>query len=106
MNAGRKALPASIVEMPDSRISFTSRSCNVPLARSTRPFAWGAFAQMMSMLSWSSARPNWVGHPIAARRVLPVDPEHAVLVRIERNRLAVALKVGPRRLEIVEGRLG
>ena len=48
------------VEMPDSRISFTSRSCNVPLARSTRPFAWGAFAQMMSMLSWSSARPNWV----------------------------------------------
>jgi hypothetical protein len=39
MNAGRNALPAAIVSMPDNRISFTSRSCNVPLARSTRPLA-------------------------------------------------------------------
>jgi hypothetical protein len=28
--------------------------------RSTRPFAWGVFAQMMSMLSSPSARPNCV----------------------------------------------
>ena len=37
---------------------------------------------------------------------MPVDPEHAVLVGVERHRLAVALQVGPRGFEIVEGRLG
>jgi len=32
----------------------------VPNARSTRPFAWGLLAQMMSMFSYDSARPNCV----------------------------------------------
>src|SRR3954466_8770954 len=54
MNAGRTWLPASIVEMPASRISFTSRSCRVLLARSTRPLTWGALAQMVD----SSGRRN------------------------------------------------
>src|SRR5450759_1374606 len=40
--------------------SLTSRSCKVLCARSTRPFAWLELAQMMSMLSASRARPNWV----------------------------------------------
>ena len=60
MNPGSHAFAAAIVEIPASRSSFTSRSCNVPNARSTRPFACGLFAQMMSMLSSDSARPNWV----------------------------------------------
>src|ERR1019366_4024837 len=29
MNAGRNSLPAAMVSMPHSRISFTSRSCSV-----------------------------------------------------------------------------
>jgi hypothetical protein len=49
MKAGRNALPASIVSMPRSRISFTSRSCSVQLARSTRPLACEELAQMISM---------------------------------------------------------
>jgi hypothetical protein len=36
MTAGRNALLAAMVSMPHSRISFTSRSCSVPLARSRR----------------------------------------------------------------------
>jgi len=46
--------------MPSSLIALTRRSCNVPLARSTRPLACGEWAQMISMLSFSSARPKWV----------------------------------------------
>src|SRR5215208_713490 len=83
MNAGRNWLPASIVEMPASRISFTSRSCRVLFARSTE-----------------------LGHAVSARSVLTVDPEHAVLVGVERHRLTVALQVGPRGFEVVKGRLG
>jgi adenylate cyclase len=51
---------ASIKAIPASRISFTSRSCNVPNARSTRPLACGRLAQMMSIFSAASARPNCV----------------------------------------------
>src|SRR5208283_4410444 len=58
MNAGTQAFAASIVEMSARRSSFTSRSCNVPNARSTRPFACGLLAQMMSMFSSDSTRPN------------------------------------------------
>jgi hypothetical protein len=43
-----------------SRSSFTSRSWSVRCARSTRPLAWGVFAQGMSMLNSDSARPNCV----------------------------------------------
>jgi len=60
MNAGRRAFPSARSDAPASRGSLTSRSCKVLCARSTRPFAWLELAQMMSMLSASSARPNWV----------------------------------------------
>src|SRR4051812_29124550 len=103
MNAGRNALPASIVEMPASRNSFTSRSCRVLLARSTRPLAWGGADDDDVQLIERSTE---LGHAVSARRVLTVDPEHAVLVRIERHRLTVALQVGPRGFEVVKGRLG
>ena len=36
-----KALAASIVRIPASLSSLTSRSCNVPNARSERPLACG-----------------------------------------------------------------
>jgi hypothetical protein len=54
------AFAASIPVTPARRSSLTSRSCNVPNARSTRPFACGVSAQRMSMFSSHSARPNWV----------------------------------------------
>lgn len=41
-------------------------------------------------------------HAVATGGVLPVDPEHAVLVGIERRRLAVPLQIGSRHLEIIE----
>ena len=39
-------MASAIVETPSSRIAFTSRSCSVPFARSTRPFACGELAQI------------------------------------------------------------
>ena len=44
-------------------------------------------------------------HSIAARRVFLVHPKHSMLVGVERDRLAVPLQIGPRRLEIIERRL-
>ncbi len=41
-----------------------------------------------------------LGVAVAAGGIGPVDPEHTGLVAIERDRLAVALKVSPCRLEI------
>src|SRR5882672_9114919 len=102
MNSGANALPASIVEIPRKRSSFTSRSCNVLFILSTRPFACGELAQMMSMLSSVSARPNCVTPP--ARRALVVDAEDAMPVAVEGHRLAVALKIGAGRGEVVECR--
>ena len=60
MNPGSQAFAAAIDDTPASRSSLTMRSCNVPNARSMRPFACGLSAQMMSMFSGNSARPNWV----------------------------------------------
>jgi len=59
MNAG-KALAASMLPIPSSRIPWTSRSCSVRLARSTRPLAWEELAHRISTLISASARPNWV----------------------------------------------
>src|SRR5712691_12908766 len=104
MNAGRNALPAAIVSMPDNRISFTSRSCSVPLARSTRPLACEELAQMMSMFKRMQS-PAELGHAVTADRILAVDPKHTVLVGIERHRLAMALQISPCRCKIIEGAL-
>ena len=67
MKVGRKALPASMPLIPSSRISFTSRSCSVRFARSTRPLAWLELAHRISTMSSASARPNCVmPWPLAA----------------------------------------
>lgn len=41
--------------------------------------------------------PSELSHAIPAGGILLVDPEHVVLVGIERNRLTVLLQIGPRR---------
>jgi len=46
-NLGKNLLASSIVEMPCNRSSFTRRSCKIPFFLSTRPFAWGEFAQIL-----------------------------------------------------------
>jgi len=74
---GQERVAGLIVEMPRKRSSFTSRSCSVLFIRSTRPFACGELAQMMSMLSSVSARPNCVTPP--ARPVEPSSFERKML---------------------------
>src|SRR5467141_3451499 len=103
MNPGSQAFAAAIDETPASRSSLTIRSCNVPNARSMRPFACGLLAQMMSMFSANSARPKR-GHTLAAGSVLAVHPEDAVLVAVERDRLAVLLQIGASRPEVIKRR--
>src|SRR6266550_4383143 len=49
--------------------------------------------------------PAELSHAITADRILAVDPEHTVLVGIERHRLAVTLQIGSGRRKIVEGAL-
>jgi hypothetical protein len=49
--------------------------------------------------------PAELDHAIAADRILPVDPEHPVLVQVKRYRLAVALQIRSRRRKIIEGAL-
>src|SRR6266478_203578 len=90
MNPGSHAFAAAIDDTPASRNSLTIRSCNVPNARSMRPFACGLLAQMMSMFS--------------ANSVLAVHPEDAVLVAVERHRFAMLLQIGARRPEVIERR--
>ncbi len=58
MKIGRNGSASAGLEIPRRRSSLTSRSCSVPLARSTRPFAWGLLAQILSMLRSRNARPN------------------------------------------------
>src|SRR5450830_611375 len=49
--------------------------------------------------------PAELGHAIAADRILLVDPEHTVLVGVERHRFAMALKISSCRCKIIEGAL-
>jgi hypothetical protein len=46
-----------------------------------------------------------LSEPIAADRIGPVDPEHAVLVSVEGDRLAMLLEVAAQGREVGEGRL-
>ena len=103
MNPGSHAFAAAIDDTPASRSSLTMRSCNVPNARSMRPFACGLLAQMMSMFSANSARPNWVT-PSPPTASLAVHPEDAVLVTVERHRFAMRLQIGAGRPEVIKRR--
>ena len=74
-----------------SLISLTSRSSNVRCACSTRPLAELVLAQMPVMCSSFIAR---------------VDAEHAGLVAVKHQRLAVLLQISARGFIIVERGLG
>ena len=50
-------------------------------------------------------RPAELGHAVAAERARVVDPEHAMLVAVEGDRLAPGLQIGAGGVEIGEGRL-
>ena len=50
-------------------------------------------------------RPAELGHAVATQRPGMVDPEDAVLVAVERHRLAPGLQIGAGGVEIREGRL-
>jgi hypothetical protein len=49
-------------------------------------------------------RPAELGHTVALDRARAIDPEDAVLVAVERDRLAMRLEIFSRRLKVVEGR--
>lgn len=75
-----------------------------PWARSTRPLGLrGVGADDIDVQRMQS--PAELRHAIAGGRILPVDPEHAVLVGVERHRLAITLEVSTRRCKIIEGAL-
>ena len=50
-------------------------------------------------------RPAKLGHAIAGGGILLVDPEYAMLVGVERHRLAIALQISAGRGKIIEGAL-
>src|ERR1700738_2864563 len=103
MNPASHAFAAAIDDIPASRSSLTIRSCNVPNARSMRPFACGLLAQMMSMFSANSARPNCVTPSPPAASLL-LTQEDAMLVAVQRHRLAVLFQIGARRPEVIKRR--
>src|SRR5260370_1286363 len=81
-----------------------------PSLRWGRLFACGVLAHRMSMLRACSDRPNWVIPPAfaGAGSALDgsgaIDPKDAVLVAVERDRLAMCLEILAGCLEVVEGR--
>ena len=84
MSPGRKALPTVMSAISASLSSFTSRSCGVRFARSTRPLAWLEFAQRISMLL--RQRAPKLRHTRTALCIRPVHPENRVLVGVEHGR--------------------
>src|SRR5271156_2657382 len=103
MNPGSQAFAAAIDETPASRSSLTIRSCNVPNARSMRPFACGLLAQIDVDVQRQQRAPE-LGHPLTGGSVLAVPPEDAVLVGVERDRLAMLLQIGAGRPEVIKRR--
>src|SRR5882724_12666072 len=103
MNPGSHALAAAIDDTPASRSSLTIRSCNVPNARSMRPFACGAVGTNDVDVE-RQQRTTKLGHTVAAGSVFAVHPEDAVLVTVERDRLAMLLQIGAGRPEVIKRR--
>jgi len=67
-----------------------------------RPFACGLLAQMISMFRAQCA--TELGHTVAASSLLAVHPKDAVLVAVERHRLAMRLQIGAGRPEVIKRR--
>src|ERR1700733_7878106 len=104
MKPGNHAFAAATVDIPARRSSFTIRSCNVPKARSIRPFACGLLAQMMSMFRSISARPNCVRRSPATAS-LAFTRKNAVFITVKGNWLAMDFQISTGRSEVIERRL-
>src|SRR4029453_13899683 len=105
INVGRNGVAAAGSFRPRRRSSLTSRSCNVPLARSTRPLASGLRAQRGAVLGaregGGAGAPNR-HHPAPPRRaVAGLNVEDTQPVAVERHRLAMSLEVAAGRAEVV-----
>src|SRR5258708_37981997 len=102
MNSGKNAFPASIVEMPRKRSSFTSLERLVhPLDAALRLRRVRADDVDVELGQGAAKLRDALG---PTRRAIVVDPEDAVLVAVEGHRLAVALEVRVGRGEVVERR--
>ena len=102
--AGKNRLASASVAMPAKRISLISRSCRVLKSRSMRPLACGEWAGINSTPEVPQRPPKLTrgrhSRPVAPPRSAGRRVIGRMLVRIERERNAIALDVA---LEAVEG---
>src|SRR6202045_5470664 len=102
MTPGSQAFAAAIDDIPASRSSLTIRSCNVPNARSASLRLRAVGTDDVDVQR--QERAPELGHPVAADSLLAVHPEDAVLVTVERHRLAMRLQIGAGRPEVIKRR--
>src|SRR6266481_2789963 len=108
MNPGSHAFAAAIDDTPASRSSLTIRSCNVPnalLSLSKGDASLGLRAVGTDDVDVQrQQRATELGHPVTAGSLLAVHPKDAVLVAVERDRLAMLLQIGAGRPEVIKRR--
>src|SRR6266436_7578939 len=108
MNPGSHAFSAAIYDPPASRSSLTIRSCNVPNALLS--LSKGDASLRLRAVGTDDVdvqrqqRASKLGHTVAAGSVLAVHPKDAVLVAVERHRLAMLLQIGAGRPEVIKRR--
>src|SRR6266852_8621341 len=108
MNPGSHAFPAAIDDTPASRSSLTIRSCNVPNALLS--LSKGDASLRLRAVGTDDVdvqrqqRATELGHTVAAGSLLAVHPEDAVLVTVERHRLAMLLQMGAGCPEVIKRR--
>src|SRR6267143_562203 len=108
MNPGSHAFAAAIDDTPASRNSLTMRSCNVPNALLS--LSKGDASLRLRAVGTDDVdvqrqqRATELGHTLAAGSVFAVHPKDAVLVAVERHRLAMRLQIGARRPEVIKCR--
>src|SRR5467141_3055930 len=108
MNPGSHAFAAAIDDTPASRNSLTIRSCNVPNALLT--LSKGDASLRLRAVGTDDVdvqrqqRATELGHTVTAGSLFVVHPEDAVLVAVERDRLAMLLQIGARRPEVIKRR--
>src|ERR1700736_5715303 len=105
MNPGNHAFAAAIDHIPASRSSLTIRCRNVPNALLS--LSKGDASLRLRAVGTDDVdvqcqqRATELGHPVAADSLLAVHPKDAVLVAVERDRLAMFLQIGAGRPEVI-----
>src|ERR1700738_5079048 len=108
MNPGTHAFAAATDDTPASRSSLTIRSCKVPNALLS--LSKGDASLRLRAVGTDDVnvqrqqRAAELCHSVAAGSILAVHPEDAVLVAVQRHRLAVLLQIGAARAEIIKRR--